>query len=473
MNPQEVSYAIVSDMYWVPLSEIDAHRVRDHFTVKAQVLNYHTKKMETNPIPIYREDTHDRPGLIGLPIAEGERLFPTDDLIEDLSDGGVFDQWTRLPDPNHPQAAPGQDEFMQLTWDAIQDSYTSLIKAETGTGKTVVALGTAAELGRSTLVSVPTVQLMKQWIRECQDILGLDRKDIGIVQGEKCQYNKPICIAVQKSLVMRRYAPEFYSAFGTVITDELHNTGATTISRVQGQFKARYKFGLTATDHRRDGANKVYYDYYGKPAFERSMQGVPTTLYVVPYHGEPINSTNSTDRVKYLSRDHDRNEWLTSIAAHWYQNGEDVLMVTKLVEHCDLLSEYMQAQGVPEKHIGIFTAGEPVKKRSKKRLPVNQEYLDWCLNHAPVLIATDKMFKEGMDAPRLSAGMDCAPYSELEQMIGRVRRRFDGKDRALWVTPVDFATPKLRGLQYPRVKSVSHLKGIKVVKTTRDALIRR
>jgi superfamily II DNA or RNA helicase len=467
-----VSFALVADMYWIPVAEVDAHAVRDYFTIKARIQIYTGQPhVEEQPIPIFKEDAHVRPGLIGVPLAEGERLFPTDEIREELSDGSPFTEWTRLPDPEHPNAAPGQAEFMDLAYAAAQENYSSLLKAETGTGKTVVSLGLAARIGLSTLVLVPTVQLLRQWVQQAEDVLGVPREHIGVVQGEKCQFHKPFVVGMMKSNVMRVYPPEFYHAFGMVIVDELHNTGASTISRTQGLFDARYKIGLTATDKRRDGADKVYKFYYGEPAFERSMPGIRTTVHAVPFNGPKIQVNRRDQLLAALAADHKRNKLLTEVAAHWYDQGHDVLMLTEYVDHAYNLQRYLKALGVPEDETGMFTNQKPAKKGSKKRVKNKQTYLDWCKAEPAIIIATYGMMKEGLDVPRLNRGMDCLPRAEMEQALGRIRRRIEGKKNAVWMSLWDRNTPKLNGLHYGRMKSISNLANVTIEKTSPDAML--
>lgn len=470
-----VSLAIVADLYWIPVAEIDAHRVRDYFTIKAKVADYSGRGGSTEqPIPIYREDAHARPGLIGLPMYEGERLFPADKVIEDLSHGTEFNQWTRLPDPNHPAAAPGQEEFMGLTLDAAKDYYSALIKAETGTGKTIVFLNTAAKLGRSTCVLVPSQQLLKQWVRQAQDVLGLDRKHIGIVQGEKCQWQKPFVVAMMKSNAQRTYPPEFYRAFGLVGTDELHNTGATTLSRVQGLFFAEHKLGMTATDNRKDGADKVYKFYYGPPAFTRKMPGVPTNVYVVPYHGRKALGTRRDQILGSLMKDHKRNAFFAALGAKWYDEGHNQLLVTEYIDHAFALRRYLLAVGIPSDDIGMFTGQHlsDFNDKKSKRVPAPQAYLDWCLQSPPVMVATYGMFKEGVDRPDLNRGMDCTPRSDMEQVLGRIRRRMEGKEEfAAWVSLRDRATPKLDGMHHARMKSIKHLDSVEVIRASQEEIL--
>lgn len=469
MDVTPVSHALVSDLYWVPLSEVDAHRVRERFTIEKRIPVYGTNRVEKQVIPTWREDVRQRPGMIGVPIAAGEVLFPTDNVMEELSDGAPFESWTRLPDPNHERAAPGQEEFMRLTWEAVTGAYTALIKAETGTGKTVVALGTAARLGRRTLILVPSVNLLRQWVDQTQNILGVPRSAIGVVQGDKCQWQKDVVVGMLKSNAMRVYPPEFYTAFGTVFYDELHNLGAVLAAKTQGLFNARFKAGLTATDDRRDGADEVYYDYFGKPAFERSMPGVETTVYSITLQTPPVSGRGNTDKALKLSRNHERNETLARLAAAAFRRGHHILMVSAFVEHCELMKRYLLALGLRDTDVGVFTGQQtdPDGKRSK----TTEQYLDWCKRSPRVIVATYGMLTEGVDIPRLDFGMDITPQSEMEQVLGRIRRRIPGKARAIWVTVRDRKTPSLEGSYHARIRSIRHLQNVDVRKVAVDELL--
>jgi len=470
--PTSVTGAIVSELYWVPLDQIpDPHRVREYFTVYKRHIDHFTKHVSWHPIPVWREKD-ERPGMIGLPIADGEELFPCDDLVEDFGDPGPFDCFTRVPDPKHPSAAPGQDVFMAQALEALNDLYTSLLKAETGTGKTIVFLWCAAQLGLKTLIVVPSTVLMNQWIAQIQEHLGVDRKHIGKVQGEMCQYGpeKQFVVAMQKSLAMRDYQPEFYRAFGLVGVDEVHNTGAELMSQVQGLFHARHKTSLTATDKRGDGSDRVYHSYYGKPAFSVTMDGIDTEVLAVAYNAPMIHEKNRMKRIKALSSDHDRNEWLCRIVLHWYSNpANNILMVTELIDHAQLLHRFLMAGGIPENDIGLFLGAQDDGGGRDNTSP---EYLKWCLETPRVVLSTYGMFKEGTDRPNLNRGIDCIPRGEMEQLLGRIRRRTPEKRDAVWVTPRDRNTPAFENAYFQRMRSLKGVSNVTVRKVDIDAVFR-
>lgn len=472
LKPTPVSHAVISDLYWIPQNEIDLHAVRDRFTVVKRIPVYGTKRVEKQFIPTWREDPRMRPGLIGVPIAAGEELFPVADdnaLIEELSDGAPFTSWTRRPDPNHERAAPGQAEFMELSYNAVTGAYSALIKAETGTGKTVVFMDTAARLSVRTLVLVPSTNLLRQWVDQFQNVLGVPRSCIGVVQGDKCQWDRDVVVGMLKSNAMRTYPPGFYTGFGLVGYDELHNLGAVLAAKTQGLFNARFKVGMTATDDRKDGADQVYYDYFGKPAFERSMPGVQTLVQSVHLSTPRVNGRGMTDVSLALSRNPDRNETLARIMARWFREGHHVMGVSAFVDHCELMKRYLVALGVPDSQVGLFVGSQTGPDGS--RSPTTEAYKDWCKEHPRILIATYEMLTEGVDIPRLGRGIDLTPRSEMEQLLGRIRRRIPGKDLALWVTPRDRQTPRLEGAYNGRIRSIRHLQNVTVERVALDDLL--
>lgn len=471
MQGYEIESATVGAMYWVPLDEFhDPHRVRQHFSAEKKSLNFQTKRWESTYIPLYREGVGEFAGCLGLPIAEGMEMFPANITHEALSDGRDVTSWTRTPDPHHPMAAPGQDKFMEATHDAVTGFYSSLIKAETGTGKTVVSLAEAQKLGGTVCIMVPTHRLMNQWTRQAHELLGVPMDKIGHIIGPKCQWGRDVVIAMMKSVAMRDYPPECYTAFRTLITDEVHNTGATLNSQIQGLFNARFKWSVTATDEKRDGGDRVYYSFYGKPSFKVSMQGVPTELLTLYFtSSKPISGNGKTAKLIALAYDHERNEIFARVAKHWHRTDKPSLFITEHVRHAEIMRKLFIKRGIPENDIGMYLGSQSVDGISSDTTP---EYLDWVEKRAKVVIATYGMMKEGIDIPRLSRGMDMSPRDELEQVLGRIRRRWDGKDKAIWVTLRDRAVPSFDQSYVKRIRSVKHLTGVEQRRVGMDDVLR-
>lgn len=474
MQDIRVSHAIVGAMLWLPEGEVDAHRVRDFYTIKKHGTDFRTKKPTYEEIPLWRDGKDAKPayrGYIGIPITDGLMRVVTPELREEFAEPVPFISWTRRPDPNHELAAEGQAEFMDLTEAAVRDNYAALVKAATGTGKTAVGLETAARLGVRTLILVPLERLRLQWIAAIERHLGVPPDRIGTVVGPKCQWGRDIVVGMMKSVAMKDdYPPEFYQAFGFVITDEVHNTGAALASQVQGRFNAEWKLALSATDKRKDGGDRVYYSQYGKPAFARTMNALETDVYILPYTADkPPSGDNKTGKLISLAYDFTRNRIITDLAVGWYRGGHFPLFLVDHVRHAEILRKMFLAAGIPENALGMY-CGEAVDDDGS-RGKSSPEYLKWVEDKATVVIAITAMMKEGIDMPRLDRGMDVSPRSDLTQQLGRIRRIHRGKTRAAWVMIRDRADKGLEGLYFARTNDIKTEPGVTIRKTTEATVL--
>lgn len=117
-----------------------------------------------------------------------------------------------------------QDSFVREILGRTRHTSDFMVHAATGKGKTVVSLSVIQKLGRSAIVLVDQTNLMHQWVHECKKILGLNDRQIGIVQGTTADYvGKHVTIAMIQTLVSRSYPDEFYDYFGTVVVDECYH----------------------------------------------------------------------------------------------------------------------------------------------------------------------------------------------------------------------------------------------------------
>jgi superfamily II DNA or RNA helicase len=111
-----------------------------------------------------------------------------------------------------------------------------ILVAAPGKGKTIMGLAAMSKVGRRALVVVPTTVLLDQWRARAIQHTSLSSQDIGIVQGDICQWNRPLIIAMVQSLSQRRYAEELYETVGIFVTDECLD-GETRIPTPSGWMK--------------------------------------------------------------------------------------------------------------------------------------------------------------------------------------------------------------------------------------------
>ena len=117
----------------------------------------------------------------------------------------------------------------------------------TGGGKTVVGLEAIRRLAETTLIVVPTLDLLTQW-REALEVL-LHVPEVGILGGGKKKI-KPITVATYDSASL--LATQLVTSFGLLIFDEVHHLPSPTFRLAAELSLAPHRLGLTATPERYD-----------------------------------------------------------------------------------------------------------------------------------------------------------------------------------------------------------------------------
>ncbi|ADQ67187.1 DNA repair helicase rad25 [Halogeometricum borinquense DSM 11551] len=140
-----------------------------------------------------------------------------------------------------------------------------VLELPTGAGKTVVAVAAIAALGGSTLIVVPTVDLLNQWRRELETEFDISVGQFG--GGEQTQ--EAITVSTYDSAYLR--ADDVGGDFEFVVFDEVHHLGGEGYRDVARLLTAPARLGLTATFERPDGAHEVIADLVGPKVYDLSV----------------------------------------------------------------------------------------------------------------------------------------------------------------------------------------------------------
>ena len=116
----------------------------------------------------------------------------------------------------------------------------------TGAGKTLLALKAIEHVGRSTLIIVPTIDLLNQWYDLLTNAFDLE---IGILGGG---YHELQEITVTTYDSAYRYSNEYGNRFGFLVFDEVHHLPSPSYSHIPELSIASRRLGLTATYERAD-----------------------------------------------------------------------------------------------------------------------------------------------------------------------------------------------------------------------------
>lgn len=469
--------AILAGWLYVPYEAIAG---RDGLAREKRLLTYKPRFSEEDKEPMRVYNDVPEKGYLGVPRSYGINRFHWLETIDRQADGLPMGVIPKLPSPDHPRVKDPdlQRAFMVDMLEAARGIGTFRASAPTGSGKTVVSLRTAAELGRKTLVLVPLERLMLQWVKETKLHLGLPDERVGIVQGRTCQWkDRDVVIGMMHSVSLRKYSPDFYKAFGTVIYDESHRVGSSMLSETCGLFPARVRVGISATHSRKDGGDRVGAWHLGPIHVNSSATAVDCTVYVKRYKASPsaIYGKKPRARMKCLSKDHTRNIMLADLIMRNYRVGRNIMVIGKYVGHLQLLMGMCRKRGLPDDAAGQYTGrklvyptdalgnridGEP------KSVKIKDAEYENILENAQVIFTTYGMFKEGLDVPRLDCGIDVIPQSESEQVTGRIRRPMEGKPAPYWITILDESCGYSKGYYDSRLRDY-HKTGCNIVESRR------
>ena len=195
-----------------------------------------------------------------------------------------------------PPLRPYQQEALDA-W--IGSGKRGCITLPTGSGKTRVALEAIARAGRSTLVVVPTLDLVAQWL----DTL---TKGFSLTLGQwgGGQHNtEDITVSTYDSA--RIHVEREGSRFGTVIFDECHHLPSEQYSWIAKMMIAPFRLGLSATPERSDGGELRLRQLIGEEVYRsdiRSMRGSYLSDYEVCIESIPLDEEEWNHYKKYRTR---------------------------------------------------------------------------------------------------------------------------------------------------------------------------
>jgi len=157
---------------------------------------------------------------------------------------------------------PYQQEALDA-WHA--NDCRGVVVLPTGSGKTYVATLAMERRLRSTLIVVPTLDLMNQWY----DVLrSAFPTPVGIVGGG---YHEPGDITVTTYDSAHIHMDRLGNRFGLVVFDECHHLPSESYALAARCCLAPFRLGLTATPERSDGGELHYEQLVGPIVYRRDI----------------------------------------------------------------------------------------------------------------------------------------------------------------------------------------------------------
>ena len=197
------------------------------------------------------------------------RYYPLDNYkdiyIEDLTTFG--------DDININSSIVPRDDRQHKTIEWLVNQRCAVLKSETGSGKSVMAIATIARIKKRTIILVHKSPLIKHWKSEFLKYTNLTDDDIGILSNNNyltC-LKKSIILATPQTITyaIRNSKDDFInklqtSGIGVCIIDEVHiGVGPEKFSQVSMIINAYRTYGLSATPNRLDGNTDIIHHHLG------------------------------------------------------------------------------------------------------------------------------------------------------------------------------------------------------------------
>jgi len=313
-----------------------------------------------------------------------------------------------------------RDYQKEAVMKALQEG-SGVISLPTGAGKTLIGLRLMYSLDCSTLITVHTKELFYQWQRKIEQVLDYTP---GLV-GDGFKKFKPITVAMMQTIT-KMDIPRFTM----LLIDECHHAPCDTLFRVAMRCNAMYRYGLSATPRREDGADLKIWASIGEICVNIS----PEQLIDMGYLAKPrfiILDPPAKRLPRYswqkaydegIVRHEERNQMIIDIVKKLVKKGLQVYVHVVRIAHGTLLASRI---GCP------FLSG---KDPTHKRQQILEDFENGKLR---VLVST--LLGEGVDLPAIDAiVMAHGQKTSIGtiQKIGRALRVRPDKQEAIIV---DFA----------------------------------
>lgn len=340
--------------------------------------------------------------------------------------------------------------------DKIKEQRSFILQAPTGFGKTLMGCVAMAAAGRRTLIITTKEDILGQWKDSCVNFLGLPPSKIGLWRGDfvpSVQHSVVIGLVHSIAKGPERYGEEAYKHFGLVICDEVHRMGANFFSQAMWWLPSKLRLGLSATPYRKDGRDVVFRSHIGEIEVEAVMEVmIPKVIFTksgwrVPRNssGEPIgHSPGKTMHLnRFFGRDLRRNMIICNFLKAALVKERSTIIFADTLDQLRAIQEVGVASGLPARAFGWYVglSDYPTIERGTKNRGALVKLEREAAKRKPFILATYKMASEATDIPWLDAMVLAAPRSDVVQIVGRIRREYEGKRQPVVFDVVDDDSP--------------------------------
>ena len=330
----------------------------------------------------------------------------------------------------------------------------------TGAGKTVLAAHIIHSVKRSTLIVVPTIDLMSQWSMTLEDSF---HQEIGMVGGGSHEIRDITVITYDSASLKMDFLG---NQFDLLIFDECHHLPSEKNQLAARLSLARYRLGLTATPER-DSGQSLYQKLIGAFVYREDIKDLKGSV-LSPYEVKLIKiNLTSEERLEYNAHRKIYIDFLRQQGIDFsspYGWAHFLTACGRLPRGKDVFNSYLTQKRIAahsknklqtmweilQKHIGertiIFTSENHTAYEIGKTffLPVithqtkikeRKDFLAQFKAGEYDILVTSKILNEGFDVPEASVGIIASGSGSVRehvQRLGRLLRKTDGKKAMLY-----------------------------------------
>jgi superfamily II DNA or RNA helicase len=343
----------------------------------------------------------------------------------------------------------------------VKHERCGVVVLPTGAGKSLVAQMAIESAKRSTLIVVPTIDLMNQWY---DLLLTSFRAEVGLVGGGFFELG---ALTVTTYASAFRFMERLGDKFGLVIYDECHHLPSGSYRYAAEFALAPFRLGLTATPERADGDDLLLEELIGEFVFRRDAREMAGE-YLSDYSVERLRVELSREERSRYERERaifqrflqEKNirlgglqGWQLFIAASArstegrramlaYRESRRIALGTE--SKLRVLGELLRRHR--RERVLIFTAENEMVYRISEQFLVPaithetnvKERRAWleAFNKGDVLaLTTSKVLNEGVNIPEASVAIvlsGSGSTREHVQRLGRILRKVEGKEAVLY-----------------------------------------
>jgi superfamily II DNA or RNA helicase len=165
----------------------------------------------------------------------------------------------------------------------IEAGMRGCIVLPTGSGKTLIGIKAIEHVNLASIIVVPTIELMNQWVKVLIDSFSLSEDDIGKIGGGYDSIGAVTVITYDSAYIR---ASTLGNRFALMIFDEVHHLPATGYRSIAEQSIAPYRLGLTATIEREDNMHTLLPSLVGGIVYRAKTRRLIEDNYLAEYRVE-------------------------------------------------------------------------------------------------------------------------------------------------------------------------------------------